>query len=112
MLGFRIGALAHPRMTHDICIDAARVDNGHADIMLNHFMAQGFGKAEDTIFSCIISALRWHTDKAENRRYIGYMAATAFQEMRQESLRAINHTPEINIHNPIEIIHGHFSNGR
>ena len=75
-------------------------------------MAQGFGKAQYGKFGRVISALGRHANQAENRRNIGDMTTAFGHEMRQKGLRAIDHAPEINIHQPFAIIEAHLRHRR
>ena len=93
-------------MADDIGVDAAGMNTGDIDIGVGQIMSQCVGKAQHGKFGGIIGGLSWCRKQAENGRYIGDMAAVSRHHMRQKGLCAMHNPPEINIHNPVEIIEG------
>lgn len=108
-LGLPAGGLVHAgvhlRRAGDVGADAAWVHAGGAHAALGHvqFLAQGLGEAAHREFAAVVSALRGRGQQAEQAGGVDHMAFTGALEVRQEGLRAPDHAPEVDAHDPFEI---------
>src|SRR5690606_20584979 len=96
----------NPCRLGDVGTDAARVHTGGTDWYAAEFqfLAQGFGVATYGKFGGVIGALARNRHEAEQAGQIDDVAITGSLQMGEECLGAVHHTPEVDAHDPFEIV--------
>ena len=74
-------------------------------------MAQGFGEAAHGEFGGVVGALGGHGDQAEQTGDVDDAPFVLLEQGGQEGLGAIHHAPEVDGHDPLEVLIGHLVNG-
>ena len=74
--------------------------------------AQGVGEAAHGELGRVVGGLRRHADEPEHAGEVDDVALTRRLEVGQEGLGAVDHAPEVDVHQPLEVLVGHGLDGR
>ena len=96
-----------PCMVDDVGADAAGMHAHHVHRRAGHFVAQGFGKPADRKLGRVVGALRGHRDQTKDAGNVDDRRFGPGLQVRQEGLGAVHHAPEINPHDPFEVLVTH-----
>ena len=93
----------------DVRLDAAGVDGRHRhrgalDLQLH---AQRVGEAAHGELGRVVGRLRRDADEAEDAGEVHDVALARCLEVRQERLGPVDHAPEVDAHEPLEVLVGH-----
>ncbi len=106
-------ACVHAGVARDVGLDAAGVDRRHRhrctlDLELH---AQRVGEAADGELGCVVGRLGGDADEPEHARDVDDVALTRRLEVGEERLGAVDDAPEVDAHQPLEVLVGHGFDG-
>ena len=87
--------------------DTPRVNTTHMHSAAAHFLAQGLGKTPHAEFGGVIGRLCRNRDDTEQAGDIDQMPLGRLLQQRQERHAALDHSPEIDSHEPVEVFVAH-----
>ncbi len=103
----------HAGVAGDVRLDAAGVDGGagHAGPPDLELHAQGVGEAADGELGGVVGRLRGDADQPEHAGQVDDVAFTRGLQVREERLGAVDDAPEVDVHQPLEVLVGHGLDG-
>ena len=87
------------------------MDDGDLDAAARELVAERLAEAAHREFARAIGRLAGRRDDAEDAREVDDMRLRPFLEMRQEQHRAMHDAPEIDAHEPLDVIERELSHG-
>ena len=70
----------------------------------DHFLPQRFGETPDGEFRRVVGRLARHREDAEHTGNIDDVAVAGGDQVGQESLRAVDHAPVVDIHDSLDVL--------
>ena len=103
----------HACVARDVRLDASGVDRRHRDggALDLQLHAQRVAEAPDRKLGGVIGRLGGHADEAEDTGDVHDMPLAGLLQSRQECLGPVHHAPEVDVHQPFEILVGHRLDG-
>ena len=97
----------------DVGVDATGVHAADAHLVPGdeHLLAQRLGEPAHAELRGVVGALGGHADQAEDAGQVDDVAVAGSDEVRQERLGAVHDAPEVDAHDPVEIVPGHVLDG-
>ena len=102
-------ARVHAGVARDVGLDPARVDGRHRDLgaLDLELHAQRVGEAADGELGRVVGRLRGDADQAEHAGEVDDVTLAGRLEVGQERLGPVHHAPEVDVHQPFEVLVGH-----
>ncbi len=97
----------------DVGLDAAGVHAGDLDrpVAEHHLLTQRLGEPAHGELRGVVGALRRHREQSEDARDVDDVTVAGLDEMRQERLGAVDDAPEVDVHDPVEVLERHLLDG-
>ena len=81
----------------------AREDGGEADVGGDEFCAEGFGKGADRALGKCVDGIVGQAHQADHAGDVHDVRLVLFSQYRQERVAPVEHTPYVDVDDPVEV---------